>query len=115
MAVPIQVQAPFPPLSHLPALCCTPVCCCCGCCCCCDPCAQFERACKEVLQDDHQLTAEGEEQHFEDVQVGAGGANLWHCCAWVTRPGHDVQADLQNTCVDVRQPVGACRPSHVVC
>lgn len=30
---------------------------------------QFERACKEVLQDDHQLTAEGEEQHFEDVQV----------------------------------------------
>lgn len=30
---------------------------------------QFERTCKEVLQDDHQLTAEGEEQHFEDVQV----------------------------------------------
>lgn len=29
----------------------------------------FERACKEVLQDDHQLTAEGEEQQFDDVQV----------------------------------------------
>lgn len=29
----------------------------------------FERACKEVLKEDHQLTAEGEEQEFEDVQV----------------------------------------------
>lgn len=31
--------------------------------------AQFERAAQEVLRDDHQLTAEGEEQQFEDVQV----------------------------------------------
>jgi DNA replicative helicase MCM subunit Mcm2 (Cdc46/Mcm family) len=30
---------------------------------------QFERAAKEVLQEDHQLTSEGEEQAFEDVQV----------------------------------------------
>jgi DNA replicative helicase MCM subunit Mcm2 (Cdc46/Mcm family) len=30
---------------------------------------QFERAAKEVLQEDHQLTSEGEEQSFEDVQV----------------------------------------------
>eukprot|EP00882_Tetradesmus_deserticola_P005633 GHRQ01005929.1.p1 GENE.GHRQ01005929.1~~GHRQ01005929.1.p1 ORF type:complete len:169 (+),score=74.46 GHRQ01005929.1:198-704(+) len=29
----------------------------------------FERAAKEVLQEDHQLTSEGEEQAFEDVQV----------------------------------------------
>ncbi|WIA33295.1 hypothetical protein OEZ86_006435 [Tetradesmus obliquus] len=29
----------------------------------------FERAAKEVLQEDHQLTAEGEEQAFEDVQL----------------------------------------------
>jgi DNA replicative helicase MCM subunit Mcm2 (Cdc46/Mcm family) len=33
------------------------------------PRSQFERACKEVLQEDHQLTAEGEEQAFDDVQV----------------------------------------------
>lgn len=30
---------------------------------------QFERAAKEVLKEDHQLTSEGEEQEFEDVQV----------------------------------------------
>jgi DNA replicative helicase MCM subunit Mcm2 (Cdc46/Mcm family) len=43
-------------------------------CCCHHPAAvtlllQFERAAKEVLQEDHQLTSEGEEQSFEDVQV----------------------------------------------
>lgn len=30
---------------------------------------QFERACKEVLKEDHQLTSEGEEQEFDDVQL----------------------------------------------
>ncbi|KAF8067409.1 MCM5 [Scenedesmus sp. PABB004] len=29
----------------------------------------FERAAKEVLKEDHQLTSEGEEQEFDDVQV----------------------------------------------
>lgn len=32
-------------------------------------CVQFERACKEVLKEDHQLTSEGEEQEFDDVQL----------------------------------------------
>jgi hypothetical protein len=36
---------------------------------CCLPCEQFEKACKEVLKEDHQLTNEGEEQEFDDVQV----------------------------------------------
>ena len=49
----------------------------------CRCCLQFERACKEVLQDDHQLTAEGEEQHFEDVQVCANLSHAGQACSFV--------------------------------
>jgi hypothetical protein len=73
----------------------------------CDVCLQFERACKEVLQDDHQLTAEGEEQHFEDVQVGRS-----QCCACMTWPGVWCADFLTQTCAD---PVLVRSSSHAVC
>jgi hypothetical protein len=57
-------------------------------------CVQFERACKEVLQDDHQLTAEGEEQHFDDVQVCL--TNFERSSQVVARSMHTLHCESQH-------------------
>jgi hypothetical protein len=43
--------------------------------------AQFERACKEVLREDHQLGPDGEQREFADVQVRWLEGDSWRVTA----------------------------------